>query len=497
MALYRCAACGSPNVVTDTQIGGLKYDYLKGAVGTAILGAGGAAAGIKNQQQQVFKCPDCGMTLSYAMPEEIKQVIDLGVMSLNARAHLKLRGSPIEWEYLTSKFKNIEFGGADELAMELKQQKDLKEKHGMELLRSKGTATQEEFDAAIDYLRLFAHRMGYDRSIYAPAPPEEYTPATPTSLADYAAYCSALDIFIENFFRYLQLSKEESTYRGLHFPLAFKEYLYAYICNKYTALTGDYISYAPYFFESETCGMMIVADPFLYELIRTSEKTSAAYRWEKNKEFYEEYNTKWITKYIIRTISAQHYEYVDGAFIPKLREKDGILYYWDKSFLTSPLQYPEHTPRDCTRFEENQIYPSVIAEEAAQEIVENYFMYYPEKREKFNAQVAEYYKKAKQRTKQTDELKACKDKIETISQSIGAANEKIASLERKIFGKKKAAEQIEALKQTIAEQEKQKQAMKAEADRLNKEISSFESEEAFGWRMRKEWDYFIAWHPVQ
>lgn len=258
MALYRCAACGSPNVVTDTQIGGLKYDYLKGAVGTAILGAGGAAAGMKNQQQQVFKCPDCGMTLSYAMPEEIKQVIDLGVMSLNARAHLKLRGSPIEWEYLTSKFKNIEFGGADELAMELKQQKDLKEKHGMELLRSKGTATQEEFDAAIDYLRLFAHRMGYDRSIYAPAPPEEYTPATPTSLANYAAYCSALDIFIENFFRYLQLSKEESTYRGLHFPLAFKEYLYAYICNKYTALTGDYISYAPYFFESETCGMMIV-----------------------------------------------------------------------------------------------------------------------------------------------------------------------------------------------------------------------------------------------
>ena len=448
MALYRCAACGSPNVVTDTQIGGLKYDYLKGAVGTAILGAGGAAAGMKNQQQQVFKCPDCGMTLSYAMPEEIKQVIDLGVMSLNARAHLKLRGSPIEWEYLTSKFKNIESGGADELAMELKQQKDLKEKHGMELLRSKGTATQEEFDAAIDYLRLFAHRMGYDRSIYAPAPPEEYTPATPTSLADYAAYCSALDIFIENFFRYLQLSKEESTYRGLHFPLAFKEYLYAYICNKYTALTGDYISYAPYFFESETCGMMIVADPFLYELIRTTEKTTAAYRWEKNKEFYEEYNTKWITKYIIRTISAQHYEYVDGAFIPKLREKDGILYYWDKSFLTSPL-------------------------------------------------VAEYYKKAKQRTKQTDELKACKDKIETISQSIGAANEKIASLERKIFGKKKAAEQIEALKQTIAEQEKQKQAMKAEADRLNKEISSFESEEAFGWRMRKEWDYFIAWHPVQ
>ena len=499
MALYRCAACGSPNVVTDTQIGGLEYDYLKGAVGTAILGAGGAAAGIKNQRQQVFKCPDCGMTLSYAMPEEIKQVIDLGVMSLNARAHLNLRGSPIEWEYLTSKFKNIESGGADELAMELKQQKDLKEKHGMELLRSKGTATQEEFDAAIDYLTLFTHRMGFDRSIYAPAPPEEYTPTTPASLADYMAYCSALDIFIENFFRYLQLSKDKSTYRGLQLSTAFENYLYAYICNKYTALTGDYISYAPYFFKSEVCGMMIVADPFLYELIRTTEKTTAEYRWKMFERSYETYDTKSITTYITRmiTVTARHYESVDGAYIPKLREKDGVLYYWDKSFPTSPLEYPEHAPRDRTRFEKKQIYPSVIAKGDAQEIVENYFMYYPEKREKFNAQVAAYYEKAKQITEQTDKLKACKDKIETISQSIGAANEKIASLERKIFGKKKAAEQIEALKQTIAEQEKQKQAMKAEADRLNKEISSFESEEAFGWRMRKEWDYFIAWHPVQ
>ena len=35
------------NVVTDTQIGGLEYDYLKGAVGTAILGAGGLRQELK------------------------------------------------------------------------------------------------------------------------------------------------------------------------------------------------------------------------------------------------------------------------------------------------------------------------------------------------------------------------------------------------------------------------------------------------------------------
>ena len=500
MALYRCAACGSPNVMTDTLVGGLKYDYLKGAVGTAILGVGGVAAGIKNEQQQVFKCPDCGQTLTYAMPEEIKQLIDIGVMSLNARQRLTLRGTPIEWEYLTSKFKNIESGSADEQALELKREKDLKEKHGMELLKSKGTATKEEFDAAIDYLKLFDHRMGYDRSIYSPSPPEEFTPTAPPSLADYIAYCSALNIFIENFFRFLQLSKEESTYRGLRLPLAFRVCLSEYIFNKYTAFTGDYISYAPDFYKSEACGTLIVGTPFLYELFRTSEKILVKARWEMYEQSYEEYDTRRITAYFIRAITTaplKHYISANDAYIPKLREKDGVLYYWDKSFLTSPLEYPEHTPRDTTRFEEKQIYPAVIAEGNDQEIVENYFMYYPEKRDKFNAQIAEYYEKAKQITAQEDEWEACKGKIETISQDIRAANEKIASLERKIFGKKKAAEQIESLKQTIAEQEKQKLAMDAEAKRLDKEISNFESEEDFGWRMRKEWGYFIAWHPVQ
>lgn len=124
MALYRCAACGSPNVVTDTQIGGLKYDYLKGAVGTAILGAGGAAAGMKNQQQQVFKCPDCGQTLTYAMPEEVKQLIDIGVMSLDARQRLTLRGTPIEWEFLKNKYKNIEHGVADDIAISREEEKN-------------------------------------------------------------------------------------------------------------------------------------------------------------------------------------------------------------------------------------------------------------------------------------------------------------------------------------------------------------------------------------
>lgn len=110
MGLYRCAACGSPNVVTDTQTGGIKYDFIKGAIGTIALGAGGAAAGIKNQQQRVFKCPDCGVTLTYPMPEEIKQAIDLGVMSPAARKQTFVGNSLFTWEYLTQTYKNIESG---------------------------------------------------------------------------------------------------------------------------------------------------------------------------------------------------------------------------------------------------------------------------------------------------------------------------------------------------------------------------------------------------
>lgn len=113
MAMYRCASCGSPNVMLDTQSGGVKYDYVKGAIGTVILGAGGAVAGIENISQKAFKCPDCGMTLSYSMPEEIKVMIDLGVVSADARKRLTLHSIPMEWDYLVKRYKNIESGRGD------------------------------------------------------------------------------------------------------------------------------------------------------------------------------------------------------------------------------------------------------------------------------------------------------------------------------------------------------------------------------------------------
>lgn len=163
MPLYRCAACGSPNVVTDTQTGGVNYNFVKGAVGTVALGLGGAAAGMENQQQLVFKCPDCGITLTYAMPQEVKALIDAGVRSADARNHLyfSMNGNsmPVDWGILKGQFKNIEHGNADMQLEEKETQKHIS-------LISMATASREEFDNAVDYVNDFSVRTGYNKSEY-------------------------------------------------------------------------------------------------------------------------------------------------------------------------------------------------------------------------------------------------------------------------------------------------------------------------------------------
>lgn len=113
MALHRCAACGSPNVVTDQENDGVQFNYVKGAIGTVVLGAGGAVAGISNKSKLVFKCRDCGVSLSYPLGEPYKTLIDTGVASMAGRQTLNINGFPMSWDTIKSKFPNIESGPAD------------------------------------------------------------------------------------------------------------------------------------------------------------------------------------------------------------------------------------------------------------------------------------------------------------------------------------------------------------------------------------------------
>ena len=53
------------------------------------------------------------MTLTYSMDAEMKNLIDIGVMSAEARENLKYCGVSITWDFLKTKYKNIEEGIGD------------------------------------------------------------------------------------------------------------------------------------------------------------------------------------------------------------------------------------------------------------------------------------------------------------------------------------------------------------------------------------------------
>lgn len=143
MGMYRCAACGSDKVVTDNQADGIKYNVAKGIAGTVVLGVGGAAAGIESNSVQVYKCPDCGIVLSYPMPNDIKRVIDAGCMDASVRDELTIMGMPVSWDFLISKYKNIDASRADAFAAKMDAMK-----------RASVSAISEEIKSMVDDFRV-------------------------------------------------------------------------------------------------------------------------------------------------------------------------------------------------------------------------------------------------------------------------------------------------------------------------------------------------------
>lgn len=75
MSLYRCAVCGSPNVVKIEKNDG--FSYSKALAGTAVFGTVGAVAGINGKKSYAYSCPDCGRTMPQPMDSVTKEKIDL------------------------------------------------------------------------------------------------------------------------------------------------------------------------------------------------------------------------------------------------------------------------------------------------------------------------------------------------------------------------------------------------------------------------------------
>lgn len=95
----RCAVCGSKRVTLETKQEG--YDLKKGIVGTALIGAPGALAGINGNKVTYYHCADCGHVLNSPMSSIESDWID------------KLLDSPTIWkkelEEKKEKYKNIEW----------------------------------------------------------------------------------------------------------------------------------------------------------------------------------------------------------------------------------------------------------------------------------------------------------------------------------------------------------------------------------------------------
>lgn len=198
MSVYRCAACGSPKVMLDTQSGGINFNFAKGALGDAIMGPGGALVGLESTETPVFKCPDCGMTLTYPMANSIKEAIDLGVMDLKSREFLFVDGYQLTWEFLQSQYKNIESGPADH---EIQVRNEFRAKS----LASVATATIDEFDSAIEQIIDFKSKSGHyygDRKQYATTE-ERFSKTNPPQLAEYLGLISAIKTVIENMSQFM------------------------------------------------------------------------------------------------------------------------------------------------------------------------------------------------------------------------------------------------------------------------------------------------------
>ena len=104
MSVYRCPVCGSPRLFRDNQKSG--FSYGKAAAGVAVFGVVGAVAGLAGKNTAVYKCPDCGHSTSAPMDYETQAKIDACVRSDGMRKQMG-------WQYLKSKYPNIESGFGD------------------------------------------------------------------------------------------------------------------------------------------------------------------------------------------------------------------------------------------------------------------------------------------------------------------------------------------------------------------------------------------------
>ncbi len=478
MSLYRCAACGSPHVTSDTQMGGVEYNYLKGTVGTLVLGVGGTVAGIESKSEQVFKCPDCGLTLSYPMEPIMKTMIDLGVESLEARNHLSFgNGVNISWDWLTKQYKNIEKGPADaELASAQTRSKAK--------MLSMATATKEEFDAAVDVIGDIYRRIRFYATIYDPREEDHFAFDNPMTLDEYLSWIAAVKTIVENISKYLTPEMIDGIkYRGVLDKLILNDLLCVYLMD-------DTFPYRQEDFE-DRLKWEIEKGPN-GELVRSVSSTYDCFLFQK---VYYDFFKKWMddinipshfsTKPLLLCCAGIYDDFLGfpirgiGFQLPIVIIRNGLLGFGIHSF---------------PRWRSDGIQDNIV-EFNMKELIEDYLSQFPEKKEGILAEIETYKKESAHYEQLKVENESHLTERSRLQAEIDANEKTIETMGKKVFGKAKARETISSL-------EAKNHSAAETIENLNKQIAKFEAiekpqkKEDFVNRIFLKNDCFIAWRWV-
>ena len=475
MVAHRCAACGSPNVVIDTQAGGVSYNYKKGIVGTVVLGAGGAAAGIESKTQNVFKCQDCGITLTYEMPEKLRNAIDICLVNENARICLDLYVNGIgqlSWGSLKRQYKNIEEGLVDRIITDRANRQ-------AEGLLSYATATQEEFDKAVDLIVDFERRFNCNASIL---PDDAFSDTNPMTLIEYYAWQDAIALFIENAAKYL--SEPLADYRGLS-KYRVQEYFATYLYEKIRLEYGHLPVFTGYKhcedlkkYASENPFVLYFANKYLQKTwlpFGTSERQILPWEPDNFADILRESalrRSPSMENIIYEFKSIDNEEILVGHSFPRYFVQDGRIGFWTKS-----------NPHNMYLKED--------------EVMEAYFAVHPEKRSEFNAKIATHKKHISEKCATESKLKSFELEKSNNENAIIAKKREIGQQQKKIFGKKTALAKVALLEEEIRQTEIRNMELESKVNELKCLLEQLEDEELFYDQLVKEMDCFITWRWVE
>ena len=467
MSIYRCSACGSPNVVTASENGG--FSYSKGIAGAIVFGAPGAVAGINGKTKQVFKCPDCGLTLDSPMSNEIKVIIDLGLMSEEARNNLTLEGIKIDWNTLTNKYKNIEKSYVDKQIAERTEKKKSSIANDKKVLEQKATATKKEFDDAIDTFFDLKAKDGYFRE-----EDRVFCKEHPITKEEYVSGLESIITIVENIYKYIppKSYKPGVQYRGksIYLDNLFLEYVIIY----HYSLTG-----MPFFHTKSTIEKLIESNPFIAAFVRQYSDANDFFNVKLYGWLISEYSGNkvytcgsFLTSYLCFWVRCdiekcgkelgkfKKFLGIDfqEIWLPKFTVIDDKLCYWYKSFRDSE-------PIDRINFIE---------------LKKNYLKNHKDKVSEFNDFLKETEAQFKrydslvsekdaipdQREKYEEEIEKITEKNKSINTQISNNSYEIDRLSRKIFFKSKAHAQI-------AELQKENDSLRNQLEENNKNIKNY------------------------